>query len=175
MSKYNFPPEPGIPAEKIPDLISRSGFFTGLSYTEIGILAKWTSAYSFPVGSFILEEGKGENCLCILIDGEIDIYKKAEPEKHLKIATIKKDETIGEMGVIDGQPFSASAIASQDSIVIILSREDFDNLIDQHEKLGIKLLRKIGITISSRLRNTTGRLADLLANKKPAPDIRSLN
>jgi CRP-like cAMP-binding protein len=95
----------------------------------------------------------------------VDIYRKAEPDKHLKIASIRPGETIGEMGVVDGQPFSASVIATQDSLVLLITRTDFDRLTIQHEKIGIKLLRKIAITISSRLRNTTGRLADLLANR----------
>jgi CRP-like cAMP-binding protein len=52
-----------------------------------------------------------------------------------------------------------------DSVVLIITKEDFDTLTGKHEKLGVKLLRKIARTISSRLRSTTGRLADLLSNK----------
>lgn len=160
--------ETDIPPDRVSRLISESGFFSGLTSEEIRILVDWVTARTFPTGTFILKEGEGENCLCILVEGTIDIYKKTEPDKHLKIASIKPDETIGEMGVIDGQPFSASAIASRDSIVLLIGREDFEKLTDQHEKLGIKLLRKIGVMISARLRSTTGRLADLMADKKPS-------
>ncbi len=148
----------------VPELISKSTFFSGLESSEIKKLANWFKAYSLTTGTFILKEGNGENCLCIIIEGEIDIYKETEPNKHLKVAVVKPNETIGEMGVIDGEPFSASAIAASDSIVLTITGDDFEKLIAQDEKLGVKLLRKIAVIISLRLRRTTGRLADLLAN-----------
>ena len=154
-----------LPADTLPDLIARSGFYASLSPAEARLLAEWVRAYSFPAGSFILKEGEGENCLCVLVEGAVNIYKETEPDKHLKIASIRPGESIGEMGVVDGQPFSASVIATQDTILLVLSREDFDTLLDRHETLGNKLLRKVAVTISLRLRATTGRLADLLANK----------
>lgn len=165
MNEYSAQGLTEIDPRTITDQIAKSGFFADFDADEIKILAEWMQACSFPAGNFILHEGNGENCLCILLQGAVDIYKKAEPEKHLKIASIRPDETIGEMGVVDGQPFSASAIASQDSIVLIISRDDFDQLTELHETLGVKLLRKISITISTRLRSTTGRLADLMATK----------
>ena len=148
----------------VSDLISKSTFFNGFESSEVKILANWFIAYSLTTGTFILKEGNEENCLCIIIEGDIDIYKETEPNKHLKVAVVTANETIGEMGVIDGEPFSASAIASSDSIILTITREDFERLIAQDEKLGVKLLRKIAAIISFRLRRTTGRLADLLAN-----------
>jgi CRP-like cAMP-binding protein len=157
--------EANVASEPVVDLVKKSRFFSDLNPGEMEILAEWISAYSFPTGTFILKEGNQENCLCILVEGAIDIYKYAEPDKHLKIASIKPGETIGEMGVVDGQPFSASAIATVNSVVMMITRDDFDRLTDKHETLGVKLLRKISVTISSRLRNTTGRLADMMAIK----------
>lgn len=152
-------------SEPISSLIQKTEFFSGFDIAETVVLAEWIKAQPFVAGTFILEEGHSENCLFILVEGMVDIYRKAEPDKHLKIASIRPGETIGEMGVVDGQPFSASVIATQDSLVLLITKTDFDRLTTQHEKIGIKLLRKIAITISSRLRNTTGRLADLLANR----------
>lgn len=159
-------PESRPVSESVSILIRKTGFFSVFDAAEIDILSQWISGCAFPAGTFILHEGNNENCLCILIEGTVDIYKTAEPDKHLKIASIRPGETFGEMGVIDGHPFSASVIASQDSIVLMITRKDFDMLISQHGQIGIKLLKIIATTISSRLRNTTGRLADLMANKK---------
>lgn len=154
-----------LQADAVVDLINRSGFFGGFNQDDIKILTGWIKAYSVPAGSFILREGKADNCLCVLVDGAVDIYKETEPDKHLKIASVRPHESIGEMGVVDGEPFSASVIASKDSLVLIMTKEDFDALVSHHEGLGVRLLRKISTIISSRLRRTTGRLADLLANK----------
>jgi CRP/FNR family cyclic AMP-dependent transcriptional regulator len=153
-------------AEPVSVLIRKTDFFSGFDSAEISILSNWIQALAFPAGTFILQEGNNdEGGLCVLLEGMVDVYRKTEPDKHLKIATIRPGETIGEMGVVDGQPFSASVIATQDSVLLMISRGDFDRLTEQHERIGVKLLRKIAVTISKRLRKTTGRLADLLANK----------
>ncbi len=153
-----------LPVERIIELIESSDFFTGYSDDEINTLSDWVKAYTIPAGEFIVKEGKDDNCLCIVVHGSVDIYKQTEPDKHLKIATVEPHESIGEMGVIDGEPFSASVITSTESTVLIMTKNNFDTLTEKHKNLGIKLLRKIAGIISGQLRSTTGRLADLLSN-----------
>ncbi len=83
-------------------MINSSEFFSGYSEEEINILSNWVRAYTIPAGEFIVKEGKGDNCLCIIVDGVVDIYKETEPDKHLKIASVEPHESIGEMVFIDG-------------------------------------------------------------------------
>jgi CRP-like cAMP-binding protein len=150
--------------ETVSGLIAHTSFFSDLEHAEIEILMQWSKAYSAPTGTFILKEGDENTCLCIIMEGEINIFKESTNNEHMKIADIKVGETIGEMGIVDGQPFSASAIASKDSVILLITRTDFKNLVRRHGNLGNKLLWKIAKIISLRLRQTTVRLADLLTN-----------
>ena len=155
----------------IHNLISKSPFFSNLEDDEIEMLAVWVKAYSAPTGTVILKEGDGNACLCVVAEGKINIIKKIFPgemqdEEEVKIAEINAGDSIGEMGVIDGQPLSATAISSENSVVLIITREDFQNLLVKNSNLGVKILSKVAQVLSIRLRLTTGRLADLLASKK---------
>ena len=145
--------------------IKESEFFSEFNDDEIEILARWTKAYSADTGCVVLNEGDKSNCLCIIIKGVVNIFKKL-PDEHLKIAEVSTGESIGEMGIIDGEPFSASAIASEDSTVLLITREDFEDIVNQHRELGNKLLWKLARILTARLRFTTKRLAELLAGKK---------
>ncbi|MCG8379023.1 MAG: cyclic nucleotide-binding domain-containing protein [Proteobacteria bacterium] len=147
-------------------LIKESDFFTGFTEDEIDILARWTRAYSADTGCVVLNEGDKSNCLCIITRGTINIFKGMDHDEHLKIAEISTGESIGEMGIIDGEPFSASAIASEDSEVLLITKEDFEDIIAQHRDLGNKLLWKLARVLTERLRQTTKRLAALLTGKK---------
>jgi len=144
--------------------IKESDFFAEFNDEEIEVLARWTKAYSAATGCVVLNEGDKSNCLCIIIQGEINIFKKL-PDEHLKIAEVKTGESIGEMGIIDGEPFSASAIAAHDSIVLLITREDFEDIVSQNIQLGNKLLWKLARILTARLRHTTKRLAELLTGK----------
>ena len=147
-------------------LIKESDFFKDFGDNEIEILARWTKAYSADTGCVVLNEGDQSNCLCILVKGSINIFKHIPNDEHLKIAEIVAGESIGEMGIIDGEPFSASAIASKDSIVLLITREDFEDIVSQNIELGNKLLWKLARIITDRLRQTTKRLAEILTGKK---------
>jgi CRP-like cAMP-binding protein len=147
------------------DLIRRSGFFPDLEPDEINMLAYWMKAYMAKAGTLILKEGQeGVASLCIIVDGKVNIFKQSSPnDDHVKIAEIDSGASIGEMSVVDGLPFSASAISLVDTTILIMTRDDFQNLLKKNSNLGIKILFRVSRLISERLRTTTGRLADLLA------------
>ena len=151
--------------ESAQQYIKESDFFADFDDDEIKILARWMKAYSADTGCVVLNEGDKSNCLCIIIKGVINIFKKL-PDEHLKVAEVCAGESIGEMGIIDGEPFSASGIASEDSIVLLITREDFEDIINQNLELGNKLLWKLARILTARLRHTTKRLAEVLTNDK---------
>lgn len=150
---------------KVCDLIEKSNFFSDLDRDEMEMLAFWMKAYTAPAGTLILKEGeKSSSCLCIIVEGTVNIFKLTEPnDDHVKIAEIEAGASIGEMSVIDGLPLSASAISLTDATILLMPREDFNNLMKKNSNLGIKILFRVAKLISVRLRTTTGRLADLLA------------
>jgi len=147
------------------ELIEKSHFFSDLDRDELEMLAYWMKAYTAPAGTLILKEGEASSsCLCIIVEGTVNIFKQSEPnDDHVKIAEIESGASIGEMSVIDGKPLSASAISLTDSTILIMTRDDFQNLLKKNSNLGIKILYRVAKLISERLRTTTGRLADLLA------------
>lgn len=148
--------------ETICEMLGNSNFFSDLDHNEIEMLAKWVKAYSASAGSIIFQEGNKDACLCVLAKGEIAILKETAPNESKKIAKIRPGRTIGEMSVVDGYPFSASAIASKNSVILLMTQTNFKNLIEQNGKLGVKLLLKIAKIISLRLRQTTGQLVDFI-------------
>ena len=147
-------------------LIEKSQFFSDLERDETEMLAFWMKAYTAPAGTLILKEGeKDSSCLCIIVEGTVNIFKLSEPnDDHVKIAEIEAGYSIGEMSVIDGKPLSASAISLTDATILIMTRADFLNLLKKNSNLGIKILYRVAKLISERLRTTTGRLADLMAS-----------
>ncbi len=147
-------------------IIKESSFFESFNDEEIDVLAKWFRAYSADTGCTVLHEGDNSNCLCIITDGNINIFKGLPNDEQLKIAEVRAGESIGEMGIIDGEPFSASAIASEDSTVLLITREDFEDIVKQNNEIGNKLLWILSKILTARLRQTTERLASLLTGKK---------
>ena len=77
------------------DLIAKSGFFSDLDRDEVAMLAVWMKAYSAPTGTMLLEEGNENASLCIIVEGEVNIFKQTAENKHIKIAEIGSGDSIG--------------------------------------------------------------------------------
>lgn len=147
------------------DYVKGMQFFSELDQDELASVTQWIKPYKAKSGATVFEEGSQAPHLCLIAEGEISIFKEISDSEHLKVADIKAGGSIGEMGILDGEPVSASAIASVDSVVFTISGADFEKLVSENEKLGVKLLWKIGKIISLRLRRTTGLLAEISISK----------
>jgi CRP/FNR family transcriptional regulator, cyclic AMP receptor protein len=143
------------------DYVKGMKFFSDLDQDELESVTQWVKPYKAELGTTVFEEGNQSPHLCLIAEGEISIFKKISDSEYIKVADIKAGGSIGEMGILDGEPVSASAIASVESVVFTISGEDFKKLVSENESLGVKLLWKIGKIISLRLRKTTGLLAEI--------------
>jgi CRP/FNR family cyclic AMP-dependent transcriptional regulator len=110
-------------------------------------------------GAIVFKEGKKEESLGLIVKGSIDIFKKSDNEIK-KVATLKSSQTFGEMSLIDGEPRSASGIATEDTIIFFISKDNLLELSNEYPKLGFQILWKVSKLISQHLRNTTGKLVD---------------
>ena len=86
---------------------------------------------------------------------------------HLTPITI-----VGEMGLITGQPRSATVIAEQQSSTFEISKLKFDVLMKKSPEIGFKIYRNIIFILSQRLDSTNGQLAECqreLSNLRTSP------
>jgi CRP/FNR family cyclic AMP-dependent transcriptional regulator len=110
----------------------------------------------------VCKEGSPGDNMFILVEGRVNIVKE-DVEGHRKVvAAISKGKSFGEMALFDGEPRSATVMAAVDSTMLVLSKENLERLLDEHPRMGSKLLLKLGKPISRRLRATTGQLVDLI-------------
>ena len=161
MSEMQLISEGDASFDTVKEFFGKTQFFSDLADEDIANLVKWIRVYSAASGANIFTEGSVDALLCFIASGEVSIFKETSPSEFVKIADIHAGGTIGEMAIIDGRPLSASAIASKDTMVLVISRVDFDKLVKEDSELGIKLLWRIAQIISLRLRQTTGLLAEI--------------
>ena len=124
---------------------------------EIEVLSRYCGAYKAEVGSVIFKEGEKSHFMCLLVSGRVNILKE-----NKQIATIRAGKSMGEMSVIDGFPYSATAQSADISELIMFTRTQFESLCEAQPSIGLKLYKAISKLMSLRLRQTTGALIDYL-------------
>lgn len=121
-----------------------------------------TLMYTRPVkkGEVLMQEGTtSNNHMLLILRGECVVenesMKKAD---SLVLSVVGSGHMIGEMGVFDGEPRSATCKAFTDMEVAVLDKEALTKLIAQEPAVGCKLLAALLHRTSGRLRATNKKL-----------------
>ena len=147
---------------KTRDLILTLPLFDDFKTDELDILARHMHFAEILRGEHLFVEGDQGDFMGFVVRGLLDVLKKPTTGEYRVIARLGKGNTIGEMSIIDRSPRSATVIARQPSVVIILTKQGFDILTQSYPSLGVTLLKIIMRLLSLNMRLTTSQLADKL-------------
>lgn len=150
--------------EKTRDLILTLPLFDSFKTDEIDLLARHMNATEILRGEHLFTEGEKGDFMCFVVRGLLDVLKKTTTGDYRVIARLGKGNSIGEMSIIDKSPRSATVIARQPSVVIMLTKKDFDVLTGAYPLLGVGFMKTIMRLMSLNMRLTSIKLADQLAD-----------
>ena len=90
----------------------------------------------------------------------IGVLKEAEAGEEVLLSTLSKGRSIGEMAVIDKSVRSATVRAKTKATLVILSKENFEFILEDNCRLGANILKGISRFLSLNMRQTSSKLAD---------------
>jgi CRP/FNR family transcriptional regulator, cyclic AMP receptor protein len=94
-------------------------------------------------GEVLLREGETNDSLYIVIEGELIVTRNAGGDEHVTLHRLRPGEIAGAMGFIDGNSHSATLTAAEDSHVLMLSRENLEEMLYEYPDLVYKVMRMI--------------------------------
>ncbi len=124
----------------------------------------WSNAimsknYVLKKGQTLFKEGSFSDSAFIIESGEIEISKTNEMGDKVVIDVLEQSEIVGEMGLIDGQPRSATATAKTEATIKEITQDQFKVLSKKNPqammpilKILTKRLRKILKTVVANSR-----------------------
>ncbi len=144
------------------DLLIEIPMFDQIKSDDLKILARSMNFMDFQPREVIFSEGDKGDFVCFVTRGALDVVKKNEKGKEVVIATLGKGRSIGEMSIIDDFPRSATVRAKSQTTLLILTRKRFEEMLEQHPQIGVKLLKGIARFMSMNMRKTSSLLADYM-------------
>lgn len=135
--------------------------FDQLTNDELDALSHHVLYRRVPPGMVLCKEGSVGDSLFYVIEGRIEIKKETMDGRQTVLAQFNKGSTVGEMSLVEESPRSATAIALDEAEILILSRDNFERILKESPQVGVKILRNIAKSLSTRLRHTSGRFADV--------------
>lgn len=112
-------------------------------------------------GTVFIREGETQRNDYLLLVLEGDITVESELTGHnesMVVNVIGPGHILGEMGLLDGAPRSATCTATTDVVVALLSRTALMRLMRDEPRVGSRLLLALSTRMAQRLRETTRKL-----------------
>jgi CRP/FNR family transcriptional regulator, cyclic AMP receptor protein len=116
-------------------------------------------------GQVLIREGDLGDWMLLILSGTVDVGKKSEQGETSRLAVVKQGAALGEMSMLDDAPRYASCTAIEAVQAGVLTRATIAHLIQEHPKVGAKLLVKLTQLLAQRLRNTSNQLVRQLQQK----------
>ena len=107
---------------------------------------------SFNKNEVVFRQGDNAACMYDIVSGSVGIYVGYGTENETQLTTLKAGEFLGEMGLIEAYPRSATAIAMEDGTEL---REIGEPEFDEYFKAQPERLLAIMRQLSERLRDRT--------------------
>jgi len=136
--------------------------FSSFNVDELSIFAKHMSFVHLQRGEHLFIEGDQGTFMGFVVNGILEVQKKADNGENITLARLTKGSSIGEMALIDKSPRSATVLARQATTVVTLTDRGFELLAERHPPLGIKVIQKVARLLSLNMRRTSSKLADLI-------------
>jgi CRP/FNR family cyclic AMP-dependent transcriptional regulator len=129
--------------EKHMESICNLPFVSDLEEGECGRLAGIAVIVTLQKGQILIEQGKRDDALYVLISGRLQVNREITGGGHVTLACIREGEMAGEMGFLDGSEHSATLQADDTTEVLQIKREHLESLLHEHPQIVYKLMRAI--------------------------------
>lgn len=134
--------------------------FNHLAPEDIRAAAHYFGLSQFKQGETIFNEGDDGTFMCIVHKGNVSVLKANQSGQPKEVAKLGRSRTFGEMAVLDGERRSATCLASAECELLMLSKEAMDRMLEEHPRIGARIIRAIAVGLSRRLRMAVGQLVD---------------
>jgi len=137
--------------------------FEGLSEAELKKIARRLTRKKYKEGEIVFQEGgDGSQRLYVIESGAVRIAKRVDEQEEQTLAVLKPGEFFGEISLMNRKQHSAIAQALKDTSLLILSRDQLDELIGDDPALAYRILRKVSLVICGLLRQMDEKVIDMI-------------
>ncbi len=129
----------------------------GLGEEELGLLASAALTRRFQPGEMIFSEGDACEGLYVVESGAVRIFKVSASGREQVLTMEGPGGSIAELPVFDGGTYPASATAAEESVLLLIRKQDVRALCLAHPQVALKVLRAVSV----RLRRLVDIVEDL--------------
>ncbi|MFZ5947519.1 MAG: aspartate ammonia-lyase [Stygiobacter sp.] len=147
--------------EQIKNFVKRVELFQDINNDECDVLSQNFKIINYEQNSLLFVENTARKNLFIIVDGEVELFKKTPFGEEKRLTIFTKYDFLGEGVLIDDSPHSTNARATLNTISLVLSKEKFFEISKEFPNLPIKILSRMAKVIFRRMQFSNTRVINL--------------
>ena len=145
------------------DFLKGNELFKDLSEENLLTVIEKFEEEDLDTGSILFSENNNRNHMFLIIKGEIELFKTTPFGEEKRISIFNDSDFLGEGTLMDDSPHSTTARTTKKTKVLKLSRDRFNELMNNHPDIGLSILSKIGRVISRRISSSNLKSVNVAA------------
>lgn len=139
------------------ELFRQVPLFAGLEDEDLESLISVANRRKYPKDGVIFFEHDLGDALFMILAGRVKVTILSDDGREIILAMLSDGDFFGEMSLLDNEPRSATAIALQETEMVVLHQRDFLSIVEKRPRVLINLLS----VLSSRLRKANQQIGNL--------------
>ena len=132
-------------------LLAQSQLFGDLLLEDRKRIVQLCTRKYFAAKQVIFHQGEPGREMYLVVSGRLKVSVTSEDGKELSFFIYHESDVFGELALLDGERRSATVTAIRPCELLVLHHNDFQQLLKQHQLIGLKLLS----LLAGRIRATT--------------------
>jgi CRP/FNR family transcriptional regulator, cyclic AMP receptor protein len=164
--------------ENVAELLLSSNALTQLDMADAKEIVAYMESKRIKPQGIVLQEGfSNTGFLALILQGQAVVENEfTKRTDSLVITTLDSGALIGELGLIDGLPRSATVRAVTELDLAVLERGALTRLMNEKPSIACRLLANVLATLATRLRTANQKIRILHAiNRSIQDDLRAYN
>jgi NTE family protein len=125
-------------------IIKELAFFSGLNKKELALVNARSQIVEYRKGQIIYSEGSGPSAFYCIISGRVQIYTKDKEGNQSILEYLHRGKYFGIISLLTNETHSVTSEVINDSVVLVIQKDDFDFLLQNIPHLAIDLSRTLG-------------------------------
>ncbi len=140
-----------------PELLRTVPIFSELSEVDIQALARLTTRRRYPKDTVVFFENEQGDTLFMILEGRVRVTILGDDGREVILSVLGPGDFFGEIALLDNEPRSATAIAAEDSELLLLQRNEFQGAMSENASISGALIR----VLTARLRRANHQISTL--------------
>ena len=128
--------------------LKKISLLSGVEKAQLKLLAFTSEALSFNPGEYLFKLNDISDSVYVILEGDVDVVRDEDPDNPVSLATVGKNNLMGEMGVILDLPRNASIVAKDKVQTLRIPASRFIKLVTENPDAALEVMRQLSKKIA---------------------------